>query len=69
VVSCDVWLSPQPLIEMARPPLVHLVSPDAERRAVCWFSHCQYPVLDGEKRRHTYEDVKKIALAALVWAD
>jgi hypothetical protein len=56
-------------MEMARPPLVHLVSPDAERRAVCWFSHCQYPVLDGEKRRHTYEDVKKIALAALVWED
>jgi len=33
VVSCDVWLSPQPLMEMARPPLVHLVSP--EERRVC----------------------------------
>ena len=48
VVSCDVWLSPQPLIEMARPPLVPLVSP--EERRVCWFSHCQYPVLDRRQR-------------------
>lgn len=46
VLSCDNWLSAQPLMEMARPPLVRLVSPE---RPLCWFSHCQYPVLlDGE---------------------
>uniref|UniRef100_A0A0A9G9I6 Uncharacterized protein n=1 Tax=Arundo donax TaxID=35708 RepID=A0A0A9G9I6_ARUDO len=45
-VSSEFWLSPQPLIEIARPPLVHLDSPDGR----LWFSHCQYPVLDMRQR-------------------